>query len=100
MSCAAARRGRFAASNGASVRSIDWAADGKSIWTCASPREGEEMIVNVDLQGHVKPAVKEPSPYIGWRFLPGRKAAGDLGSERSFQCVDAGEFLAGQSLFW
>ncbi|SRR5882724_11107336 len=49
-----------------SVRSIDWAADGKSIWTCASPREGEEMIVNVDLQGHVKPAVKEPSPYIGW----------------------------------
>ena len=49
-----------------SVRSIDWAADGKSIWTCASPREGEEVIVNVDLQGHVKPAVKEPSPYIGW----------------------------------
>ncbi|MBS1842487.1 MAG: PD40 domain-containing protein [Acidobacteria bacterium] len=49
-----------------SVRSIDWAADGKSIWTCASPREGEEMIVNVDLQGRVKQAVKEPSPYIGW----------------------------------
>ncbi|HLZ14199.1 MAG TPA: winged helix-turn-helix domain-containing protein [Candidatus Acidoferrum sp.] len=48
------------------VRSIDWAADGKSIWTCASPREGEEAIVNVDLQGRVKPAVKEPSPYIGW----------------------------------
>jgi hypothetical protein len=49
-----------------SVRSIDWAADGKSIWTCASPREGEEVIVNVDLQGHVKAAVQEPSPYIGW----------------------------------
>jgi Tol biopolymer transport system component/DNA-binding winged helix-turn-helix (wHTH) protein len=49
-----------------SVRSIDWAADGKSIWTCASPREGEEVIINVDLQGHVKLAVKEPSPYIGW----------------------------------
>ena len=49
-----------------SVRSIDWAADGKSIWTCASPREGEEMIINVDLQGRVKQAVKEPSPYIGW----------------------------------
>lgn len=49
-----------------SIHSIDWAADGKSIWTCASPREGEEVIVNVDLQGHVKPAVKEPSPYIGW----------------------------------
>jgi DNA-binding winged helix-turn-helix (wHTH) protein/Tol biopolymer transport system component len=49
-----------------SVRSIDWAADSKSIWTCASPREGEEMIVNVDLQGRVKQAVKEPSPYIGW----------------------------------
>jgi Tol biopolymer transport system component/DNA-binding winged helix-turn-helix (wHTH) protein len=49
-----------------SVRSIDWAADSKSIWTCASPREGEEMIVNVDLQGRVKRAVKEPSPYIGW----------------------------------
>src|SRR5579859_1748703 len=48
------------------VRSIDWAADSKSIWTCASPREGEEVIINVDLQGHVKPAVKEPSPYIGW----------------------------------
>ena len=49
-----------------SVRSIDWAADGQSIWTCASPREGEEMIVNVDLKGRVKQAVKEPSPYIGW----------------------------------
>jgi len=49
-----------------SVRAIDWAADSKSIWTCASPREGEEVIVNVDLQGRVKPAVKEPSPYIGW----------------------------------
>ena len=49
-----------------SVRSIDWAADSKSIWTCASPREGEEVIVNVDLQGHVKLAVKEPSPYVGW----------------------------------
>ena len=49
-----------------SVRAIDWAADSKSIWTCASPREGEEVIINVDLQGHVKPAVKEPSPYIGW----------------------------------
>jgi Tol biopolymer transport system component/DNA-binding winged helix-turn-helix (wHTH) protein len=49
-----------------SVRAIDWAADGKSIWTCASPREGEEVVINVDLQGHVKPAVKEPSPYIGW----------------------------------
>jgi Tol biopolymer transport system component/DNA-binding winged helix-turn-helix (wHTH) protein len=49
-----------------SVRSIDWAADGKSIWTCASPREGEELIINVDMQGHVKSAVKEPSPYIGW----------------------------------
>ena len=48
------------------MRSIDWAADSKSIWTCASPREGEEVIVNVDLQGHVKPAVKEPSPYVGW----------------------------------
>src|SRR2546430_6130078 len=49
-----------------SVRAIDWAADSKSIGTCASPREGEEVIINVDLQGHVKPAVKEPSPYIGW----------------------------------
>src|SRR5882672_2564506 len=49
-----------------SVRAIDWAADGKSIWTCASPREGEEVVINVDLQGHVKPAVREPSPYIGW----------------------------------
>ena len=49
-----------------SVHSIDWAADGKSIWTCASPREGQEVIINVDLQGRVKPAVSEPSPYIGW----------------------------------
>jgi Tol biopolymer transport system component len=49
-----------------SVRAVDWAADSKSIWTCASPREGEEVIVNVDLQGHVKLAVKEPSPYVGW----------------------------------
>ena len=48
------------------IRTIDWAADGKTIWASASPRVGEEMLINVDLQGHVKPAVKEGSPYIGW----------------------------------
>ncbi|HWZ98295.1 MAG TPA: winged helix-turn-helix domain-containing protein [Candidatus Dormibacteraeota bacterium] len=48
------------------ICTIDWAADGKSIWTSASPRVGEELLINVDLQGHVKPAVKEGSPYVGW----------------------------------
>lgn len=48
------------------IRTIDWAADGKSIWASASPRIGEEALINVDLQGHVKPAVKEGSPYVGW----------------------------------
>lgn len=48
------------------IRTIDWAADGKTIWASASPRIGEEVLINVDLQGRVKPAVKEGSPYIGW----------------------------------
>jgi Tol biopolymer transport system component len=48
------------------IRTIDWAADGKSIWASASPRFGEEGLINVDLQGHVKPVVKEGSPYVGW----------------------------------
>ena len=48
------------------IRSIDWSADGKSIWASVSPRVGEEVLINVDLQGHVTPAVKEPSHYVGW----------------------------------
>ena len=48
------------------IRTIDWAADGKSIWASASPRFGQEGLINVDLQGHVKPVVKEGSPYVGW----------------------------------
>jgi Tol biopolymer transport system component/DNA-binding winged helix-turn-helix (wHTH) protein len=48
------------------VSTIDWAADGKSIWASASPRVGEEVLVNVDLQGHVKPVVREGSQYVGW----------------------------------
>ncbi len=48
------------------VSTIDWAADGKSIWASASPRVGEEVLVNVDLQGHVRPVVKEGSQYVGW----------------------------------
>jgi Tol biopolymer transport system component len=49
-----------------SVNTIDWAADSKSIWASASPRPGEEVLMNVDLQGKVKPAVRGTSPYVGW----------------------------------
>ena len=48
------------------IKTIDWAADGKTIWASASPRAGEEMLINVDLQGHVRQVVKEGSPYVGW----------------------------------
>jgi DNA-binding winged helix-turn-helix (wHTH) protein/Tol biopolymer transport system component len=48
-----------------SINTIDWAADGKSIWASASPRAGEDLLVNIDLQGHVKLAMRGNNN-VGW----------------------------------
>ena len=45
---------------------MDWNSDGKSLWVHARTAKGVEAIVNVDLQGNVKPLLEDTENLIGW----------------------------------
>jgi DNA-binding winged helix-turn-helix (wHTH) protein/Tol biopolymer transport system component len=68
----------------AGLSTIDWAADGKSLWASARLRGETRTLVNIDLQGHAKPVLEEKTPHVGWA-IPSRdgkrlailEAAGD-----------------------
>jgi Tol biopolymer transport system component len=45
---------------------IKWNSDGKSLWVHARTAKGVEAIVNVDLQGNVKPLLEDTENLIGW----------------------------------
>jgi DNA-binding winged helix-turn-helix (wHTH) protein/Tol biopolymer transport system component len=68
----------------AGLSTIDWAADGKSLWASARLRGETRTLVNIDLQGHSKPVLEEKTPHVGWA-IPSRdgkrlailEAAGD-----------------------
>jgi Tol biopolymer transport system component/DNA-binding winged helix-turn-helix (wHTH) protein len=49
-----------------SIATIDWAADGKSLWASAVIAGETRALVNIDLQGHAKAALVEKKPYMGW----------------------------------
>ena len=55
----------------AGLSTIDWAADGKSLW--ASARLGGETrtLVNIDLDGRAKTVLEEKTPHVGWA-IPSR----------------------------
>ena len=64
------------------VGSLDWAADGKSIWVVSSGEEGNALL-NVDLQGHIRPIWQPKKMTMGWaipsrdgRYLALRVASG------------------------
>jgi Tol biopolymer transport system component len=64
------------------VGSLDWAADGKSIWVVSSGDEGNALL-NVDLQGHIRPFWQPKKMTMGWaipsrdgRYLALRVASG------------------------
>jgi Tol biopolymer transport system component/DNA-binding winged helix-turn-helix (wHTH) protein len=68
----------------AGLSTIDWAADGKSLWASARLRGETRTLVNIDLQGHTKSVLEEKTPHVGWA-IPSRdgkrlailEAAGD-----------------------
>jgi eukaryotic-like serine/threonine-protein kinase len=49
-----------------SIATIDWAADGKSLWASAVIAGETRALVNIDLQGRAKAALVEKKPYMGW----------------------------------
>jgi len=68
----------------AGLSTIDWAADGKSLWASARLRGETRTLLSIDLQGHAKPVLEEKTPHVGWA-IPSRdgkrlailEAAGD-----------------------
>jgi dipeptidyl aminopeptidase/acylaminoacyl peptidase len=64
------------------VGALDWAADGKSIWVVSSGEEGNALL-NVDMQGHIRPIWQPRKMTMGWaipsrdgRYLALRVASG------------------------
>jgi Tol biopolymer transport system component/DNA-binding winged helix-turn-helix (wHTH) protein len=50
----------------AGVASIDWAADGRSLWASSSSPTGTQALLNIDLRGRVKPMFQDPDKDVGW----------------------------------
>jgi Tol biopolymer transport system component/DNA-binding winged helix-turn-helix (wHTH) protein len=48
------------------ISSLDWAADGRSIWVTASSPGATQTLLNVDLHGRAKPVFQEPEKDLGW----------------------------------
>jgi Tol biopolymer transport system component/DNA-binding winged helix-turn-helix (wHTH) protein len=48
------------------VFTVDWAADGKSLWASTGLKGRMNTLINVDLQGHTKPIVQEGGLDVGW----------------------------------
>jgi hypothetical protein len=52
--------------NWASITTLDWAADGKSIWASAHNTDHTSALLNIDLDGHVKSVLREDKMILGW----------------------------------
>jgi Tol biopolymer transport system component/DNA-binding winged helix-turn-helix (wHTH) protein len=50
----------------AGIYSIDFAADGRSVWTITGSADGTQALVSVDLNGKVKTMLQETQKSIGW----------------------------------
>jgi DNA-binding winged helix-turn-helix (wHTH) protein/Tol biopolymer transport system component len=48
------------------VRSLDWAADGQSIWIGAANTTGTQALLRVDLKGNARPFVIDDEHELGW----------------------------------
>jgi len=48
------------------VSSIDWAADGRSLWVSTSTNSGTSALLNVDLQGRARPVWEQTKMEVGW----------------------------------
>ena len=45
---------------------LDWAADGKSLWAVTYSTTNDKALLNVDLQGKVRPLLQEKQMILGW----------------------------------
>jgi Tol biopolymer transport system component/DNA-binding winged helix-turn-helix (wHTH) protein len=63
------------------VDSLDWAADGKSLWAASTGHEGNSLF-NIDLQGNVREAWRPKRMVVGWAIpsRDGRYLALQVGS--------------------
>jgi Tol biopolymer transport system component/DNA-binding winged helix-turn-helix (wHTH) protein len=50
----------------AGITSIDWAADGRSLWVGALNPAGTRALLNVDLRGRARPLLQDAQKDIGW----------------------------------
>lgn len=48
------------------ISALDWAADGKTLWVSASTTTGTNGLLNVDLQGRVRPMWEQTKMAVGW----------------------------------
>ena len=45
---------------------LDWAADGKSLWAVTYSTTNDKALLNIDLQGKVRPMLEEKQMILGW----------------------------------
>lgn len=50
----------------AGIGSLDWAADGKSVWATGYNNTGEKALVNIALNGKIRPVLEENVMTLGW----------------------------------
>jgi Tol biopolymer transport system component/DNA-binding winged helix-turn-helix (wHTH) protein len=50
----------------AGINSIDFAADGRSVWASAFTNTGKWALLNIDLHGHTRTMLEDPQMAIGW----------------------------------
>jgi DNA-binding winged helix-turn-helix (wHTH) protein/Tol biopolymer transport system component len=48
------------------IATLDWAADGRSLWASATLHGETRALINIDLRGRAKPVLQESKPYVGW----------------------------------
>jgi Tol biopolymer transport system component/DNA-binding winged helix-turn-helix (wHTH) protein len=51
---------------GVGVASLDWAADGRSIWASSSSSASTQALLNISLNGKVKPMFQDSDKDVGW----------------------------------
>jgi len=50
----------------AGITSLDWASDGKSFWAAAHTTNDTWALLNISLDGHVRPVLQEDKMVVGW----------------------------------
>jgi Tol biopolymer transport system component/DNA-binding winged helix-turn-helix (wHTH) protein len=50
----------------AGVSSIDWAADGQTLWASSSAFRGTQALLNIDLNGRVRSMFQDADKDVGW----------------------------------